>query len=119
MRDTFIKEIFSRSIDTIGLNGDIILADVLIEDDIEPDKDEEAEAKSQNRKSIAARLRKLREAAGLTVQQLAKRAALSRQAVQHIEAGKRKNPGIETMRALCLGLGVSLAVFDAPRPRKR
>lgn len=62
--------------------------------------------------SIASRLRKLRESAGLTIEQLAERADLSRQAVQHIETGKRLNPGVETLRAICKVLGKSLSEFD-------
>lgn len=62
--------------------------------------------------NIATRLRALREAAGLTIQQLAERAGISRQAVQHIETGKRTNPSIETMRSICKALGASLSTFD-------
>ena len=62
--------------------------------------------------SIASRLRTLRESAGLSIQQLAERAGISRQAVQHLETGKRTNPAIDTVRKLAKALGKSLAEFD-------
>ena len=62
--------------------------------------------------SIATRLRTLRESAGLTIQQFAERAGITRQAVHHIETGKRLNPSIDTMRAICKALNKSLAEFD-------
>jgi transcriptional regulator with XRE-family HTH domain len=62
--------------------------------------------------TLSNRLRSLRKSAGLTIQQLAELAGLSRQAVQHIESGKRTNPGIETIRSICKVLGISLKEFD-------
>jgi transcriptional regulator with XRE-family HTH domain len=54
------------------------------------------------------RLRKLRDAAGLTQQQLAVAAGLTISAVAQMEAGKIKDPRISTLKALAKALGVGL-----------
>ncbi len=76
---------------------------------------------------FAGRLRELREAAGLTQQQLALRASMAWRTITHLEGGDRK-PSWETVLALCQALGVSPEAFlqepaDRPppgrgRPRK-
>jgi transcriptional regulator with XRE-family HTH domain len=73
------------------------------------------------------RLRELREAAGLTQEQLAERAGVKRDAVARWEAGKRE-PGWSNVLALCEALGCTCEAFTRPpaertparpgRPRK-
>ena len=53
------------------------------------------------------RLRRLREAAGLTQEELADRAGLSRDAVSALERGRRRHPQAQTFRALATALGLS------------
>lgn len=79
---------------------------------------------------FGARLRALRERAGLTQEQLAERAGVKRGAVARWESGERE-PGWSNVVALCKALGVSCEAFmqhadDAPaekakggRPKKR
>jgi transcriptional regulator with XRE-family HTH domain len=57
-------------------------------------------------------LRKLREAAGLTQDELAKLADVSQGHIAHLEAGE-SNPKLETMEKLARGLGVKLATIIA------
>jgi len=52
-------------------------------------------------------LRRLREAVGLTQEELAERAGLSRDAVAALERGRRRRPHPGTVRALAAGLGLS------------
>jgi DNA-binding XRE family transcriptional regulator len=76
---------------------------------------------------FAGRLRELREGAGLTQAELAKKAGLTREGVAQLETGRRK-PAWETALALCMALGCSCEAFtkqptDRPaagpgRPRK-
>jgi transcriptional regulator with XRE-family HTH domain len=63
------------------------------------------------RAAFAARLRTLREAAGLSVAELASRAALQRQTVYKLEGGERE-PSLVTAVALARALGHSVAVFE-------
>jgi len=53
------------------------------------------------------RLRQLRQAAGLTQEQLAERAGVSAQAVAALETGRRRHPYPHTVRALAAALGLS------------
>lgn len=62
-------------------------------------------------KTIANKLRALREQSGLSVEALATKAGLSRASVHHLEAGTRK-PSLETIKKICKALGVSLSCFD-------
>lgn len=55
--------------------------------------------------SLAARLRALREAAGLSQEELAERAGLSSHAISALERGTRTRPYPHTVRALCDALG--------------
>jgi predicted ATPase/DNA-binding XRE family transcriptional regulator len=56
---------------------------------------------------FGARLRRMREAAGLTQEELAARAGLSRNAVGALERGLRKRPYPHTVRSLAHALGLS------------
>ena len=55
---------------------------------------------------FGARLRRLREAAGLTQEELAGRAGLSRKAISVLERGERRRPYPHTVRALADALGL-------------
>jgi transcriptional regulator with XRE-family HTH domain len=70
---------------------------------------------------FAGRLRELREAAGLTQEQLGRRAGMAWRTITHLEAGDRK-PTWETVLALCRALGVECGAFatePAARPEPR
>jgi predicted ATPase/transcriptional regulator with XRE-family HTH domain len=56
---------------------------------------------------FGARLRRLREAAGFTQEELAERAGLSRKAISVLERGERKRPYPHTVRSLADALGLS------------
>jgi transcriptional regulator with XRE-family HTH domain len=60
--------------------------------------------------SLAPRLQSLREAAGLTLDQLARKSGLSRPALTKLERGERK-PDWETVQRLASALGVSVSAF--------
>lgn len=63
---------------------------------------------------FGASLRRLREAAGLSVQQLAERAGLDRQSVYNYEAGTRR-PTWDAVQQLAAALGVPTdALRDRP-----
>ena len=59
------------------------------------------------------RLRRLREAAGLTQEELASRAGLSSDAMSRLERGQRKHPYPHTVRALVSALKLSEDERDA------
>ena len=61
--------------------------------------------------NYSKKLKQLREAASLSVEQLADKAGLSRAAIHHLEAGTR-NPSLDTIKKICKALKVSLAEFD-------
>lgn len=61
--------------------------------------------------TFAARLRSLREKAGLTQEQLATAAGLKRLAVVRLEAGARR-PTFDTVQALAAALGKKLRAFE-------
>jgi predicted ATPase/DNA-binding XRE family transcriptional regulator len=63
--------------------------------------------------SFGTRLRRLREAAGLTQEELASRAGLSSDAVSRLERGQRKHPYPHTVRALAATLNLSEDERDA------
>ncbi|MDP8974589.1 MAG: helix-turn-helix domain-containing protein [Actinomycetota bacterium] len=63
--------------------------------------------------SFGARLRRLREAAGFTQEELAARAGLSSDAVSALERGQRKRPYPHTVRALADALDLTGAERDA------
>lgn len=66
---------------------------------------------------FAARLREMRESAGLTQEQLAEKAGVKRDAVARWEAGKRE-PGWSSVLSLCGALGVDCTAF-AQEPAAR
>jgi transcriptional regulator with XRE-family HTH domain len=55
---------------------------------------------------LATRLRRLRDAAGLSQQKLAERSGLSISLIVQMEAGKRTDPRVSTVRALARALDV-------------
>ena len=57
--------------------------------------------------SFGERLRRLREAAGLTQEQLAERAGLTAKRIGALERGERRRPYPHTVRALANALGLS------------
>ena len=57
--------------------------------------------------TFGARLRRLREAAGLTQEELAGRARLTRNAISALERGERKRPYPHTVRSLADALGLT------------
>ena len=57
--------------------------------------------------SFGDQLRRLREAARQTQEELAERAGLSRDAVSALERGHRRHPQLHTVRALAIALGLS------------
>jgi len=61
--------------------------------------------------SFGERLRELREAEGLTQQELADRAGLTLQRVFKIEQGQSEDPRWSTVLKLAAGLGVSVGKF--------
>jgi predicted ATPase/DNA-binding XRE family transcriptional regulator len=63
-------------------------------------------ASSEQESSFGARLRQLREAAGLTQEELAGRAGLTRNAVSALERGERRRPYLHTVRSLADALGL-------------
>jgi transcriptional regulator with XRE-family HTH domain len=70
---------------------------------------------------FAARLRELREGAGLTQKQLADKAGLDSRNISRLENGER-SPTWDTVRALAATLGVDCRAFEqapAARFRKR
>jgi transcriptional regulator with XRE-family HTH domain len=63
---------------------------------------------SKRRMPIRAKLKELRELAGLTQQELAIKSGLAVSSIAQIEQGMNHNPRMNTLKALALGLGVSL-----------
>jgi transcriptional regulator with XRE-family HTH domain len=51
-------------------------------------------------------LKRLREAKALSQLELAKRAGVAQAYLSELEAGQKKNPGIETLRKIAKALGV-------------
>ena len=65
-----------------------------------PQRRIDLKASSEQESSFGARLRQLREAAGLTQEELAGRAGLTRNAVSALERGERRRPYLHTVRSL-------------------
>ncbi len=63
--------------------------------------------------SFGARLRQLRERAGLSIYALAKKSEVSRSFIGEIEAGK-KAPSFDVARKLASALGVGIEEFTNP-----
>ncbi|MFD8542725.1 helix-turn-helix domain-containing protein [Streptomyces sp. NPDC059649] len=67
--------------------------------------------------SIAATLRRGRQAAGLSLTELAHRAGIAKSTLSQLEAGQG-NPSLETLWALCTALELPFSrLLDPPRPR--
>ncbi|HET7794745.1 MAG TPA: XRE family transcriptional regulator [Rhizobacter sp.] len=65
---------------------------------------------------IARRVRELRQARGLTLEQLSERCGVSRSMISVVERGE-SSPTASLLDKLCAGLGTSLnALFEAPQP---
>lgn len=64
-----------------------------------------------NEETIGQRLRRLREAAGLSKRELAKRSGIDREHIYQIEGGKVKSITLKTAERLAKGLGKPPAVF--------
>jgi transcriptional regulator with XRE-family HTH domain len=64
--------------------------------------------------TLAARLRQLRTAAGLTQMNLAAKARVNVSIVSQIEQGTTTDPRVSTMRRLARALGVSLDELAGP-----
>jgi transcriptional regulator with XRE-family HTH domain len=68
-------------------------------------------------KAIAAALKREREAAGLSLTEVARQAGIAKSTLSQLEAGTG-NPNLETLWALAVALDVSLAdLLDPPRPQ--
>ncbi|WJL95947.1 XRE family transcriptional regulator [Microbacterium sp. ET2] len=68
---------------------------------------------------IAVALRREREAAGLSVSELARRAEVSKATISQLEGGAG-NPNVETLWAIATALGIPFSVFvDDPAPITR
>jgi transcriptional regulator with XRE-family HTH domain len=63
---------------------------------------------SKERTGLAARLKSLRDKAGMTQQQVATAAGLSMSLITQLEQGSKSDPRLSTLRALAGALGVSL-----------
>ena len=61
--------------------------------------------------AVAARIQELCKERGLTINALARIAALPPSTVKSIVYGLSKNPGISTIKILCDGLDISLVEF--------
>lgn len=62
-------------------------------------------------KAVSARLVRLCDLKGLTINKLANLSAVPPSTVKNILYGKSKNPGIVTLKMLCDGLGITLGEF--------
>ncbi|MEM6979993.1 MAG: helix-turn-helix transcriptional regulator [Planctomycetota bacterium] len=56
------------------------------------------------------RLREAREAAGMTMADVARAASMTRQAILEIESGRNSNPKIGTLRRIANAIGVELRI---------
>ncbi|MDQ5980789.1 MAG: hypothetical protein QG602_3767 [Verrucomicrobiota bacterium] len=74
---------------------------------------------NETTKRLIARVKQLRVAQGLTQEQFAERADLDPKYYQHVEAGRKPNPGMDTLLKLAKGAGLELwqlFKFDHPLP---
>ncbi len=63
---------------------------------------------NETTKRLVARVKQLRLALGLTQEQFAERADLDPKYYQHVEAGRKPNPEMETLLKLAKGTGLEL-----------
>jgi transcriptional regulator with XRE-family HTH domain len=88
---------------------------------------QEADMTTERGETLAARLKSLRAAAGLTQQALATQAGLSMSLVTQLEYGLRSDPKLSTLQALARVLNVTLDQLaggltetpPAPEPKRR
>ncbi len=72
---------------------------------------------SKSVKALGRRIQKLRQAAGLTQEELAENAEVSAKAIGLLESG-RGNPALASLEAIAAALGISLAeMFDFEHER--
>ncbi len=73
-----------------------------------------------NPRTLRGRIRALREASGLTQEQLAERAGLNEKYIQDLESGRRANPGLDVLNSLALALEVPVyALLYEPEALKK
>jgi len=58
--------------------------------------------------NIASNLRKLRKSKGLSQERLARLAEVANNTIVKIEAGKNKNPTLDTLKKVAKALGISV-----------
>lgn len=63
---------------------------------------------NETTKRLMARVKQIRQARGLSQEQFAERADLDPKYYQHAEAGRKPNPGMDTLLKLAKGCGVEL-----------
>jgi transcriptional regulator with XRE-family HTH domain len=63
---------------------------------------------NETTKRLIARVKQIRLAQGLTQEQFAERADLDPKYYQHAEAGRKPNPGMDTLLKLAKGTGLEL-----------
>lgn len=61
--------------------------------------------------AVRQRLEQLMNEQGLTISELARRSALRQKAVQDIAKGKSRNPSMQAVYQIALGLGLTLSEF--------
>jgi DNA-binding XRE family transcriptional regulator len=69
---------------------------------------------------LRTRLKELRAASALTQEEFAELARIPYKVYQHIEAGRRVNPQLETLEKMAKAFGLTvndLFAYDMPKPR--
>lgn len=79
------------------------------------DSEENSEGDAEVIRAVGARVRKLREAAGLTQEELGARSKLTPKFISKVENG-HANPSIGVVARLCVGLHLPLSIFFAEEP---
>lgn len=69
---------------------------------------------------LGENLKRIREGLGITQKELAERCGISDQQLSRLEGGSQRNPGIQTVVAICTALGVSIGelVHGEDEPEK-
>jgi len=70
-------------------------------------------------RDLGATIRRLREAAGLTQDELARRAGLSRIYVQKLELGERESPSFPALERIARALRATLTIDLAAKRRRK
>jgi XRE family transcriptional regulator of biofilm formation len=60
---------------------------------------------------LATVIQKLRRAQGMTQEELARKAGVTRPYISHLESGLKKNPSLPTLKKLAKALGVPVAAL--------